>query len=63
VNNDKRDKSWQHRCEVKDVVTIGIHAPETSGERDIERIEAQAAENGLKKQPDRASICCRNTML
>jgi hypothetical protein len=30
------------------VVIVGIHTPETPGERDVARIKAQAAKHGLK---------------
>jgi peroxiredoxin len=48
VNNYPHYKAWQERYAGKDVVIIGIHTPETSGERHIERIKAQASKHGLK---------------
>jgi thiol-disulfide isomerase/thioredoxin len=48
VNNYPHYKAWNDRYAGKDVVFIGIHTPETEGERDIERIEAQLKKNGLK---------------
>jgi peroxiredoxin len=48
VNNYPHYKAWQNRYTHKDVVIIGIHTPETPGERDIGRIKAQAAQHGLK---------------
>ena len=47
-NNYEHYRSWQKRYEGKDVVIIGIHTPETSGEHDIARIEQQASKHGLK---------------
>ena len=47
-NNYPHYKAWQERYAGKDVVILGIHTPETIGERDIERIEKQAEKNGLK---------------
>ncbi len=48
VNNDHHYKAWQERYADKDVVIVGVHTPETAGERDIARIKAQAAKHGLK---------------
>ncbi len=48
VNNYVHYKEWQDRYADQDVIIVGIHAPETKGERDIERIKAQAEKNGLK---------------
>ena len=48
VNNYPHYKAWQERYADKDVVIVGIHTPETSGEHDIQRIKAQAAKHGLK---------------
>src|SRR5258708_7125321 len=48
VNNYPHYKAWQERYAGKDVVIVGIHTPETSGEREIERIKAQASKHGLK---------------
>jgi peroxiredoxin len=48
VNNYPYYKAWQKRYADNDVVIVGIHTPETSGEHDIERIKAQAAKHGLK---------------
>ena len=47
-NNYPHYKAWQERYAGKDVVILGIHTPETTGERDIERIEKQADKYGLK---------------
>ena len=47
-NNYPHYKAWQERYACKDVVILGIHTPETTGERDIERIGKQADKNGLK---------------
>ena len=48
VNNYPHYKAWQERYADKDVVIVGIHSPETPGERDVERIKAQASKHGLK---------------
>jgi peroxiredoxin len=48
VNNYPHYKAWQDRYADKDVVIVGVHTPETPGERDVERIKAQAAKHGLK---------------
>ncbi len=48
VNNYPHYKAWQERYSGKDVVILGIHTPETPGERDVERIKSQAAKHGLK---------------
>jgi len=49
VNNYPHYKAWRERyANNKDVVILGIHTPETSGERDIKRIKAEALKNGLK---------------
>jgi peroxiredoxin len=48
VNNYSHYKSWQDRYEGKKVVIVGIHTPETPGERETERIKAQAAKHDLK---------------
>jgi peroxiredoxin len=47
-NNYAHYKAWQERYAEKDVVIIGIHTPETPGERSVERIKSEAAKNGLK---------------
>jgi peroxiredoxin len=46
-NNYRHYKGWQERYAGKDVVILGIHTPETSGEHDIDRIKKQAETNGL----------------
>jgi peroxiredoxin len=48
VNNYEHYKAWTERYADKDVVIVGVHTPETSGERDVARIKAQAAKHGLK---------------
>ncbi len=48
MNNYPHYRSWQKRYADKDVVIVGIHTPETEGEREIERIKEQAAKHGLK---------------
>jgi peroxiredoxin len=48
VNNYPHYKAWQERYAGKDVVIVGIHTPETPGERDVARIKGQAAKHGLK---------------
>ena len=48
INNYPHYKAWQERYSGKDVVILGIHTPETPGERDVEQIKAQAAKHGLK---------------
>ena len=48
VNNYEHYRAWQKDYADKDVVILGIHTPETSGERDIERIKKQALKNDLK---------------
>ena len=48
VNNYPHYKAWQERYAGKDVVIVGIHTPETPGERDVKRIKVQAAKHGLK---------------
>jgi thiol-disulfide isomerase/thioredoxin len=47
-NNYPHYKAWQERYDGKDVVILGIHTPETTGEREIERIAKQADKYGLK---------------
>lgn len=47
VNNYVHYREWVKRYEGKDVVIVGIHTPETPGEREVARIEAQAKKNGL----------------
>jgi peroxiredoxin len=47
-NNYPHYKAWEERYAGKDVVIVGIHTPETPGERDVDRIKAQAAKHGLK---------------
>jgi len=48
MNNYPHYRAWQERYAGKDVVLVGIHTPETPGERDVDRIKAQAAKHGLK---------------
>ena len=48
VNNYKHYKAWQERYSGKDVVIVGIHTPESPGERKLDQIKEQAAKNGLK---------------
>lgn len=48
VNNYAHYKAWQERYAGKDVVIVGIHTPESSGERDLEQIKRQAEKHGLK---------------
>ncbi len=48
VNNYPHYKAWQQRFAGKDVVIVGVHTPETPGERSVDRIMAQAAKHGLK---------------
>jgi peroxiredoxin len=48
VNNYEHYRAWQKRYAGRDVVIVGIHSPETPGERDLERVALQAARNGLK---------------
>ncbi len=48
VNNYPHYKAWQERYAGKDVVIVGIHTTETPGERNVERIKAQAAKHRLK---------------
>ena len=48
VNNYPHYRAWQERYADRDVVIVGIHTPETPGERDVERIKAQAVKHGLK---------------
>jgi hypothetical protein len=48
VNNYPHNKAWQERYSGEDMVIVGIHTPETPGERDVARIKAQAAKHGLK---------------
>lgn len=48
VNNYPHYKAWQDRYAGKDVVIVGIHTPETPGERAVEEIKSQADKNGLK---------------
>jgi peroxiredoxin len=47
-NNYPHYRAWQERYAGKDVVQVGIHTPETPGERDVDRIKAQAAKYRLK---------------
>ncbi len=49
VNNYPHYQAWQARyAQEKDLVILGIHTPETTGERLVERIKQQADKNGLK---------------
>lgn len=48
VNNYDHYKAWQERYAGKDVVIVGIHSPETPGERNVEEIKRQAEKHGLK---------------
>jgi thiol-disulfide isomerase/thioredoxin len=48
VNNYPYYKAWQERYAGKDVVIVGVHTPETPGERDVARIKTQAAKYGLE---------------
>ena len=48
VNNYGHYKAWQDRYGGEGVVIVGIHTPETPGEREVERIKAQADKHGLK---------------
>ena len=48
VNNYPHYRARQERDAGKDVAIIGIHTPETEGERDLARIKRQAEKNGLK---------------
>jgi peroxiredoxin len=47
-NNYAHYRAWQERYADKDVVIVGIHTPETPGERSVERIKSEAAKHGLK---------------
>ena len=48
INNYPHYKAWRRRyADRKDLVILGIHTPETAGERAIERVRKQAASNGL----------------
>ncbi len=49
VNNYPHYRAWQDRyAGEKDLVILGIHTPETAGERAVDRIKQQAEKNGLK---------------
>ncbi len=49
VNNYPHYLAWQERyAREKDLVILGIHTPETTGERAVDRIKQQAAKHGLK---------------
>jgi peroxiredoxin len=48
MNNYPHYRAWQKRYAGKDVVIVGIHSPETTGEREIARIRQQAEKHGLK---------------
>ncbi len=48
INKYEHYRAWQERYAGKDVVIVGIHSPETAGERDIEGIRRQANKHGLK---------------
>jgi peroxiredoxin len=48
VNNYPHYRAWRERYAGKDVVIVGVHTPETPGEREVERVKAQAAKHGLK---------------
>ncbi len=48
MNNYPHYKAWQERYAGKDVVIVGIHTPETAGERNFDRVKAEAAKHGLK---------------
>ena len=49
VNNYPHYQAWQKRYAAEpDLIILGIHTPETAGERDVEKIKSQADKNGLK---------------
>lgn len=47
IHNYPHYKRWQEDFRGKDVTIIGIHTPETDGERSIEKLRAKVKENGL----------------
>ncbi|HOA74964.1 MAG TPA: redoxin domain-containing protein [Phycisphaerae bacterium] len=47
IRNYEWYKGWQRDFASKDVTLIGIHTPETTGERDGARLRAKVAEHGL----------------
>jgi peroxiredoxin len=47
IHNYEWYRGWQKDFASKGVTIIGIHTPETQGERDAARLRAKAAENGL----------------
>ncbi|MBS0262793.1 MAG: redoxin domain-containing protein [Planctomycetes bacterium] len=47
IHNYPSYKNWLEKFPTRDVVLVGVHAPETEGEKDIARIRDKAQENGL----------------
>jgi len=48
VHNYPAYKDWQQRFAGKDVTIVGIHTPESQGERNVEAIRQKMKDNGLK---------------
>jgi peroxiredoxin len=47
IHNYPAYKRWHEAYRGTDVVILGIHTPETAGERSIDAVRRKAAENGL----------------
>jgi peroxiredoxin len=47
IHNYPSYRNWLQKFQKRDVTIVGIHAPETEGEKDIQQIERKAGENGL----------------
>ncbi len=48
IHNFPAYRRWQEAFAGKEVTILGIHAPETSGERDVESVRRKADEAGLR---------------
>lgn len=48
IHNFPSYKTWQDQFEKKKVTIVGIHTPETPGEKELESVRKKAAENGFR---------------
>ncbi|MSR60389.1 MAG: redoxin domain-containing protein [Planctomycetaceae bacterium] len=48
IHNQPHYKSWHKKYSKKGLTVIGVHTPETEGERDIEAVRKSAEEKGLE---------------
>jgi peroxiredoxin len=48
IHNQPHYKSWHDKFSEKGVTVIGVHTPETDGERNIDAVRASAEKKGLK---------------